>query len=213
MEGERVGARARGSVHGQRGRTERGGSALPPPQGWKLPRERVGCPASAPRRTERVRSERSARHTRSRTARLGAPSGTVHSEIRPMLDHRRSGPRRHQASSIRASGHRTPTHALGHQDTRSDPGTWMRHVVARSPVPYRNDEGPTLSSCYDVRGSVHGRDAAQCSGKEDLFSWRETIEVSRVTSRAGARAPFFFLLVFLFRSVDSRGEEERERKK
>lgn len=81
----------------------------------------MGCPASAPRRTERVRSERSARHTRSRTARLGAPSGTVHSEIRPMLDHRRSGPRRHQASSIRASGHRTLTHPnedVFGQDTR-----------------------------------------------------------------------------------------------
>ena len=73
----------------------------------------MGCPASAPRRTERVRSERSARYARSRTARLGAPSGTVHSEIRPMLDHRRSGPRRHQASSIRASAHTPRLPRLG----------------------------------------------------------------------------------------------------
>ena len=59
--------------------------------GWKLPRVgRVGCPALAPRRAERVRScERSARHQVPPNATTRRTSGTVHSEIRPMPDHRR----------------------------------------------------------------------------------------------------------------------------
>ena len=61
------------------------------------PRERVGCPASVhrPSWTERVRSERSARD-QVPNATTRRTSSTVHSEIRPMLDHRRrcrAGPR------------------------------------------------------------------------------------------------------------------------
>ncbi|CAK9832493.1 hypothetical protein ANTRET_LOCUS9306 [Anthophora retusa] len=110
-----------------------------------------------------------------------------------MLDHRRSGPRRHQASSIRASGHtlrqqhQQPVEDVDQERSRRRPGRSTLHVsfyadnIGRSRDQHTRD--PTFSLSLSLL-SVHRKDWRTGSRRRRVTDDDSSVRVWRALSLA-----------------------------